>query len=251
MTAIFAHRGCHGVPAPGENTLDAFRAARQAGADGVELDVRATADGALAVRHDRLVPGVGDVTNLSAVELPEGVPLLGDALDACAGLRVNVEIKGGPAEALLVASLLRSRDAGGGGSPPGVLVSSFLPESIAAFRQAAPSVQSGLLVDWRTDARRALEVAAGLGCATLHPFVTQVDAALPDDARRAGIGLHVWTVNADADLEAMGALGVEAVITDRVDAAIRILRPGAADADADADADAAVPPAWNGGDRAG
>lgn len=103
MTAVFAHRGCHGVPAPGENTLEAFAAARRAGADGVELDVRATSDGALAVRHGRLVPGLGDVTNISAAELPEDVPLLDDALDACSGMRVNVEIKGGPEEAVLVA----------------------------------------------------------------------------------------------------------------------------------------------------
>lgn len=253
MTAVFAHRGCHGVPAPRENTIEAFLAAARAGADGVELDVRATADGALAVHHDRHVPGAGETTNVSAAQLPVDVPLLADALDACGGLQVNVEIKGGPEEAVLVGRFLLGRGLLGRGhdgtgplgrglhgtgplgrglqpeqgvaGPAGVFVSSFLPESIAAFREVCPGIPAGFLVDWRTDAMAGLRSAAELGCATYHPFVTQVDASLVDAARSAGLGLHVWTVNADDDIDNMGRLGVEAVITDRVEAALRILRP--------------------------
>ena len=231
MTAIFAHRGCHGVPAPRENTIEAFAAARRAGADGVELDGLATADGALAVHHDRRVPGAGDVTNICAAELPDDVPLLDAALDACAGLGVNVEIKGGPADAVLVARLLLARGRAPGASPAGVLVSSFVAESLAALHEVAPHVPAGLLVDWRRDPRRALADAVRLGCATLHPFVTQVDAVLVDAVRKEGVGLHVWTVNAHDDLVTMGALGVDAVITDRVAAAIGVLRPWRAPTD--------------------
>lgn len=227
MTAIFAHRGCHGVPAPLENSIEAFAAARDAGADGVEMDVRATADGALAVHHDRHVPGLSEMTNVFAGELPEHVPLLDAALDACSGLRVNVEIKGGPSEAVLVARLLLDRGPGGGAPPTGVFVSSFVPEALGAVHEVAPGLPSGLLVDWRTDPQAALADSLGLGCATLHPFVTQVDGTLVEAARGVGIGIHVWTVNADADLAAMAALGVDAVITDRVDAAVRIIRNGA------------------------
>src|SRR5580704_17015462 len=51
VTAVFAHRGCTegGIH---ENTVEAFAEARRLGADGVELDVRLTKDGALAVHHD-------------------------------------------------------------------------------------------------------------------------------------------------------------------------------------------------------
>lgn len=237
MAAIFAHRGCPGVPAPRENTLDAFLAARDAGADGVELDVRVTADGALAVHHDRHVPDGANVTNISFRELPAYVPLLTQALAACRGMRVNVEIKGGPSDAEAVALLLA---AGAGDGSPEVLVSSFLPESLEVARRVAPGVPAGLLVDWRTNAADALALAQRLGCATLHPFVTQVDAALVAGAREAGLGLHVWTVNADEDIAALGALGVDAIITDRVDAAVRILGR-----------DRIVPPRWNGGGRTG
>ena len=57
MTAVFAHRGC--TEGFTENTLEAFAEARRLGADGVELDVRLTADGALAVHHDAEIPGLG------------------------------------------------------------------------------------------------------------------------------------------------------------------------------------------------
>ena len=64
VTTVWAHRGCteasESAPAGcTENTLDAFAEARRRGADGVELDVRLTADGALAIHHDAEIPGVG------------------------------------------------------------------------------------------------------------------------------------------------------------------------------------------------
>jgi glycerophosphoryl diester phosphodiesterase len=232
MTAIFAHRGFTGDP-PGrsgwlENTVEAFVAARLAGADGVELDVRLTADAELAVHHDRVVPGLGAVTNASAAELPAHVPLLAEALAACAGIRVNVEVKHEPDAdpqrrvAAAVVSVLRAAGA------DGVLVSSFDPASLEVVRRLLPEVPAGLLVDWRSDGATALAASRTLGCATLHPFVTQVDAGLVAAARAQGIGIHAWTVNADADLATMAALGIDAVITDRLMAAIAAVRPGSA-----------------------
>ena len=62
----------------GENTLEAFVRARRLGADGVELDVRRTADGALVVHHDPEIAGVGaGRTSWPPAELPAWVPLLG------------------------------------------------------------------------------------------------------------------------------------------------------------------------------
>src|SRR5580658_5517809 len=90
-TAVQAHRGSPD-PAAGirENTLEAFVRARQLGADGVELDVRMTSDGALAVHHDPVIEKVGAVAELSTGQLPAFVPLLDAALDACTGLTVNI-----------------------------------------------------------------------------------------------------------------------------------------------------------------
>src|SRR5271157_3260826 len=94
MTAVFAHRGC--TEGFTENTLDAFSEARRLGADGVELDVRLTKDGALAVHHDAEIPGVGVVPDLGVSDLPPHVALLADVLAVCEGMTVNVEIKNAP-----------------------------------------------------------------------------------------------------------------------------------------------------------
>jgi len=99
VTAVFGHRGSpdpsNGV---GENTLEAFRRSRRLGAAGVELDVRLTADGGLAVHHDPVIDGVGPIHDLSTTQLPAHVPLLAEALDACTGMVVNIEIKNHPHE---------------------------------------------------------------------------------------------------------------------------------------------------------
>lgn len=94
---VLAHRG--GIGPWRENTLEAFAAARAAGADGVELDVQRCRDGTLAIHHDRAVPGLGELAALGAAELPDWMPTLADALDACTGLIVNVELKNRPGDA--------------------------------------------------------------------------------------------------------------------------------------------------------
>jgi glycerophosphoryl diester phosphodiesterase len=93
-------QGHRGSPDPGsgilENTIDAFLRAARFGADGVELDVRLTRDGALAVHHGPVIPDVGPVADLDVSQLPAHVPLLDAAIDACAGLTMTVEIKNLP-----------------------------------------------------------------------------------------------------------------------------------------------------------
>src|SRR5260370_6189299 len=91
VVAVLAHRGASAV-AP-ENSLEAFCEARRLGADGVELDVRRSADGALVVHHDAEIAGVGRVAALKVVDLPPVVPLLEPAIAACGDLLVNIELK--------------------------------------------------------------------------------------------------------------------------------------------------------------
>jgi glycerophosphoryl diester phosphodiesterase len=96
VTEVFAHRGLHATER--ENTVAAFLEARAAGADGVELDVRRTLDGALVVHHDAALADLGEIAALTCRDLPATVPTLAEAMTACDGLRVNVEIKNGPDE---------------------------------------------------------------------------------------------------------------------------------------------------------
>ena len=81
MPRVFAHRGAS-QRAP-ENTVEAFRLAAELGADGVELDVRRSADGALVVHHDPHLPDGRLIAATAFADLPASVPTLAAALDAC------------------------------------------------------------------------------------------------------------------------------------------------------------------------
>ena len=93
---VIAHRGAS-RRAP-ENTLAAFRLARELGADMVELDARHTLDRVVVVHHDAFLADGRAIVAQRAVSLPAHVPTLADALDACAGMHVNVEIKNSPGD---------------------------------------------------------------------------------------------------------------------------------------------------------
>jgi glycerophosphoryl diester phosphodiesterase len=207
-----------------ENTLDAFAEAKRLGADGVELDVRLTADGALAVHHDAEIPGLGVVAALSVPELPAHVPLLADVLAVCDGLVVNVEIKNAPqdpgydpGEAVAALTAAAIEEAGWSDR---VIVSSFQATTLRAVQAADGRLALGALWGFATDPGPALEEAVGAGLRAVHPFVTTATPELVARAHSAGLAVNVWTVNAPGDLQAMVELGVDAVITDRVVAAL-------------------------------
>ncbi len=231
LTAIFAHRGAPDPAAGiGENTIAAFRRARELGADGVELDVRMTADGALAVLHDPVLPGAGPVAELRTADLPDEVPLLEAALAAAEGMAVNVEIKDLPGEpgfdpeerlAEAVGRLLASE-------APGreVIVSSFWPPALTAVRAVHPEVPTGLLYAREMAPEAAVAAAAASGCSAIHPRAELLTADLVVAAHEAGLGVCVWTVNDVPGLLAARGLGVDAVITDDVPAARGVLDRG-------------------------
>jgi glycerophosphoryl diester phosphodiesterase len=224
MTAVLAHRGC--TKGFVENTLDAFAEAHRLGADGVELDVRLTVDGGLAVHHDAEIPGLGVIGALGVADLPPHVPLLADALAVCDGMVVNVEIKNAPqdpgwdpgeAVAALTAAAIDEA-----GWTDRVIVSSFQVSTLLAVQAADPRLAVGALWGFASDPGRALAEAVEAGFAAVHPFVSAVDAELVGRAHAAGLAINVWTVNAPEDLRAMAAWGVDAVITDRLDEALAI-----------------------------
>jgi glycerophosphoryl diester phosphodiesterase len=231
VTAVLAHRGRTGEGGPAENTIEAFLAARRLGVDGVELDVRLSADGALVVHHDPLVAGGRALAETALRDLPTSVPLLIDVLEACEGLLVNVEIKNAPGEpgydpggalALQVAGEL-----GDGGWTDQVVVSSFSQPTVDAVRSADPRLAVGWLLAPGTDAAGAIPTALERGYQAVHPFVSDVTTPVVEAARQAGLAITVWTVNADEDLRAMVALGVDALITDRPAVALAVALEGA------------------------
>ena len=226
MTSVFAHRGC--TEGFVENTVDAFVEAKRLGADGVELEVRLTADGALAVHHDAEIPGVGVVGDLAVADLPQSVPLLGDVLSACEGMVVNVEIKNAPQDpgydpTEAVAGLTASAIAEAGWTER-VIVSSFQVATLRAVQVADGRLALGALWGFGAEPDAALAEAASSGFRAVHPFVSFVSPALVGQAHELGLAVNVWTVNSPEDLRAMVALGVDAVITDRLPEALDAAR---------------------------
>jgi glycerophosphoryl diester phosphodiesterase len=213
-----------------ENTLDAFAEARRLGADGVELDVRLTADGALAVHHDAVVPGLGPICELGVSDLPARVPLLADALAVCDGMVVNVEIKNAPqdtgwdpGEAVAAQTATSIEESGW---TERVIVSSFQLSTLRAVQAADGRLQLGALWGWTVDPAGAVAETVAAGFGAVHPFVSSVTPALVAEVHDAGLSLNVWTVNSPDDLQAMVGLGVDAVITDRLVEALEVARGG-------------------------
>jgi len=238
MTMIIAHRGAS-RRAP-ENTLAAFGVAVRLGADAVELDVRSSADGVLVVHHDPHVPDGRRIVDTLRDDLPPSVPTLDEALDACADLVVNVEVKNDPTEidfdasrdrARATARLLAARIAAGV-PPDRYIVSSFDRETIDVLHRELPDVATALLV---VDPGNIAALAAdlvGSGHSALHPhhaYVTRDDVAT---AQRAGIRVNVWTCDDVARLGELVEWHVDGICTNVPDVAIDV-RNSAVDARCD------------------
>jgi glycerophosphoryl diester phosphodiesterase len=228
MTLVVAHRGAS--RAHRENTIEAFRGAAAMGADMVELDVRRTADRRLVVHHDPLIAGLSPLIDLRADQLPPYVPTLADALDACEGMQVNVEIKSDrrepdydPAQwaAAAVVELLIAR-----GDTERMIVSSFDMDTIDAVRSAAPIIRTGFLytITKRLPAAQAQRVA-GRGHVAIHPHHRAVTKAVVRAAHARGLAVNTWTVDDPARMRELAVMGVDAVITNVPDVAVGVLRP--------------------------
>jgi glycerophosphoryl diester phosphodiesterase len=226
MTRVFAHRG--DVSRAQENTIAAFISAVEHGADGVELDVRRSRDGALVVHHDADVGTLGPIADLGVRDLPGHVALLEEALAVLETIDVNVEIKNSLTEPGYdptgsishdVAAVLAER-----GGQERIVVSSFDLATLDAVRQADANLATGLLLGWEDNARDGVRTALAHGIGAVHPFVLNVDRELVDAAHAVGLDVRTWTVNARHDLERMVTIGVDVVITDVIDLAIEVAR---------------------------
>jgi glycerophosphoryl diester phosphodiesterase len=221
--AIFAHRGASA--AYPENTIEAFQGAKTLGADWVELDVRRTVDGALAVHHDAHLADGRAIVELRAADLPASVPSLAEALEACRPLGVNVEIKNSPNDgdfddkaALVEPVVAVIRDC----SQP-IIVSSFHRPTLERVRAAASDVPRALLTFDLRDAPRTIDSAAAAGHVALHPWDGTVTHELVELAHAAGLKVNVWTVDEPGRIVELAAMGVDGIVTNVPDVAATAL----------------------------
>ena len=231
---VLGHRGAS--RARPENTLVAFAEAREQGADGVELDARRTADGWIVVHHDPEVDGFGLIAEHRYSELrrahPE-IPTLKEALDECIGMVVNVEIKCLPWEPdadtpdrFVVHAVTEIARAGLRVGATGVIVSSFDLGAIDACREFAPEIATAWLTS-RQDVAKAAPIAREHGHVWLHPdreAALRATAADIAAAQRSGLHVNVWTVDDPGEITTLADAGVDAIITDVPDVALRTLR---------------------------
>ncbi|WP_029144285.1 glycerophosphodiester phosphodiesterase family protein [Microbacterium luticocti] len=241
---VLAHRGlvtaaaaAHGIA---ENSFAAVAEAHAAGAVYVESDCHLTVDGAVVLFHDATLQRVtGDPRPLAAVSLAEldalmadrgGLITLEQALDAFPTVRFNIDVKADEAaepagrivaphaDRVLLTSfsdrrrgraLTAARDAGG------------VPATSAGTATIG-RVLAALTLHSRALVRRALSGVDALQVPERHRGVRIVTPRLLDAAHRAGVEVHVWTVDEEADMRRLFALGVDGVVTDRADLALRV-----------------------------
>lgn len=221
---VIAHRGASA--AFPENTLAAFNGARELGADAVELDARRTRDGQVIVHHDAVLSDGRVIVETLAADLPDHIPTLDTAVDAAAGMAVNIEIKNWPddpdfdpgqlvadAVVALVATSGRRRE---------LLVSCFHLPTIDHVRAADPDVETALL-HALVDGPTALARAVAHGHPVLHPWDPLVDEALVAAAHDAGVRVNVWTVDDPGRMAQLAGWGVDGIVTNVPDVARRAL----------------------------
>jgi len=237
---IIAHRGASAA-AP-QNTLAAFRKAMELGADGVELDVQLSADGAVVVIHDfavdKTTDGTGRVATKTLLELEaldagakfspqfagERIPTLAQVFEVLQGkLLVNVELKDfnprSSALAAPVVEVVRKH-----AMEKRVLFSSFNPFALRAVKRLAPQIPAGLLYapNLAIYLRRAW-LAPLVPHEARHPESSMVTAWTMKWYRARGFCVNVWTVDDPAEMRRLIALGVDGIITNKPDVLSRIV----------------------------
>jgi len=229
-----AHRGVSAHA--GDNTIEAFELAVAHGADGVELDVRFTADNVVMLNHDADIGEMGPLIHHDFVTVrahhPE-IPTLDEALAVLVDLIINVEIKNSPMDAdydsthrmaAVVARWVARHDI-----HDRVIVTSFNPDTVAAVRVADNTIVTGQLVDVGFDIVRGVEAIAAAGHSWIAPFVADVVAnarGTIEAAHQAGLLVVTWTADDPADIATVAAAGIDAIISNDPGATLRILTHG-------------------------
>ncbi len=218
-----AHRGASGTFP--ENTLSAFRAAIDAGADMCELDVQLTRDGAVVVIHDdtveRTTDGKGEVAKLTLEELKrldagakfkagairgERIPTLDEVFYVTAGkCGLNIELKAGGVENL-VAQIMQARNAFGDS-----VVSSFDWDYLKKIQQLHFNIRVGLLAEEKPV--DLMMNAVAMRAYSINPRWDMVTADLCKAAHERGLMVYTWTVDADARMRALIECGVDGIMT--------------------------------------
>jgi len=223
VSLVIAHRGASGYEY--ENSRAAFRAARARGADAIELDIHAAADGVLFVHHDEVVSGVhitrSSAAQVRALRLPNGesIPALEDALAVIdPALQIFIEVKSLPPQ--FDDRLLAVLEGVGGGAR--CAVHGFDHRIVKRLGVARPALVRGVLL--ASYPLRPLEALQDTGATVLWQEQSLIDAPLVDALHTAGYRIYAWTVDDPEDMRRLLALHVDGLCTNVPDVGRRAVQ---------------------------
>lgn len=213
---VIAHRGAS-IDAP-ENSLDAFARAVALGADAVELDVQLSGDGEAVVLHDatldRTTRASGPVSAFGWSELGRlGVPRLADVMSAFPDAELLIEIKAVAAQAAVLRSIAEA------GAEHRCVVGAADRRAVARFRGGPVPVCGGRSDIVRLRWRSALGLGIGgvdyevLSVPRTHRGLPVATPGFIRAAVRAGVPVHVWTVDDPEQARALWAAGASGIVT--------------------------------------
>ncbi len=222
----FAHRG--GASEHPENTMPAFEHAVGLGYRYIETDAHATADGVLVAFHDSALDRVTDRSGVIAqlpwdavrqARLPGdvGIPLMEDLLTAWPEVRVNIDLKHEASVAPLAEVIERTA------TQDRVCVASFSGKRLDRFRRLTDGRVCTAIAP--LDIARLRGAGFGLrtgrfagGCAQVpvrQGPILILDGRFVAGAHRAGLAVHVWTIDDPIEMVRLLDLGVDGIMTDR------------------------------------
>lgn len=222
---IIAHRGASGIEP--ENTMRAFEAAYQAGADGLELDIFLSKDKVIVVTHDqkshRLTPENWDVRKTTLQKLKtldygkgEKIPTLEEVFEAFLSKFkiINVEIKstGFRTDGIekKLAHLVKKFNC-----HEKLLISSFNPIHIYRFRKLMTKVKIGYLIAPHDHiSQYHFHTIRWLKPDTLNLHPTLVNHKQTQNFFELGIPIWMWSIDSEPEWQYWIDQGVEALITD-------------------------------------
>jgi len=234
---VIAHRGL-AIDHP-ENTLPAFQAGIDAGADIVETDVHLSRDGQVIIAHDPTLdrvagrPGlVSDFTaaELAGVDLGGGVgfPTLVDVLETLPQAKLNIDLKT-PEVVDAFVDVIRQMNA-----QDRVLVASFDEATRVQAVRALPGVATsatrkhflpGLLwasLGQKDSLRKVFEGIDAIQTPTSYLGIPITTKRFISQLTSIGKQVHVWTINEEAQMRTLWEMGATGIVTDRTDIAVRV-----------------------------
>ncbi len=246
MTKIIAHRGAQKV-AP-QNTIPAFKIAREMGAHGFENDVHFTADGYIVVHHNYSIEktsnGEGLILEMTLEELRKydfgsyfsdkfagtKIPTLEEFFEVSKGLEViNVEIKTPLDKNYKIAGAVIDM-AKKYGVFDELIISSFDENVLLEAHSYDPVCKTGFLYDPKSTRfideveKDPIAYAKKLHAAAIHPVFLMIDEELIKNAHANGIQVNAWTVNIEDTIDMLIDMEIDGIITDVPDIALQRLK---------------------------